>query len=76
MRAGTVAGSAFGGGPCDFVAQVQRRRQLRVNRCPVGMRAPSELFRAAPALRALAHAAALALEPSWDRPATPRRILD
>lgn len=32
---------------------------------PVGIRAPGELFRAEPALRALAHRADLALEPSW-----------
>jgi hypothetical protein len=32
---------------------------------PVGMRAPGELFRAEPALRELATAAELAIEPSW-----------
>ncbi len=32
---------------------------------PVGMRSPSELFRPVPALRALAHAAELVLEPSF-----------
>jgi saccharopine dehydrogenase-like protein len=32
---------------------------------PVGMRAPGELFRAEPALRAIAHAAGLTIEPSF-----------
>jgi hypothetical protein len=32
---------------------------------PVGMRAPAELFRAEPALRELAAAAELTIEPSW-----------
>ena len=32
---------------------------------PIGMRAPGELFRAEPALRAIAAAAALTIEPSF-----------